>query len=134
MAFLIAGQTKQFVIGAAFFPAGFAIIVVLGMELLTGNLGVIPTALFAGRVGWGAMLRNWGLVFVGNLAGSVIYAVLFWVATTSAGTNSGGIVGEQLRTAGRAQDDHLRGAGHARPWSRCSPRPCLPTGWSASAR
>ena len=98
MAFLIAGQTKQFVVGAAFFPAGFAIIVVLGMELLTGNFGVLPTGLFAGRITWGAMLRNWSLVFLGNLAGSVIYAVLFWVATTSCGTNTGGIVGDQLRT------------------------------------
>lgn len=97
MAFLLAGQTKQFVVGAAFFPAGFAIIVVLGLELLTGNFGVLPTALFAGRLGWGALLRNWSLVFLGNLAGSLIYAGIFWVATTAAGTNSGGIVGDQLR-------------------------------------
>ena len=97
MAFLLAGQTKEFVVGAAFFPAGFALIVVLGLELLTGNLGVLPTALFAGRIGAGAMLRNWCLVFVGNLAGSLIYAALFWVAATSAGTNAGGIVGDQLR-------------------------------------
>ncbi len=97
MAFLIAGQTKQFVVGAAFFPAGFAIIVVLGLELLTGNFGVLPAALFARRIGWGAMLRNWVLVFIGNLAGSLIYAALFWVATTAAGTNTGGVVGDQLR-------------------------------------
>ncbi len=97
MAFLIGAQTGQFVVGALLFPAGFALIVVLGMELLTGNLGILPVALFAGRIGWGAMLRNWGLVFVGNLIGSLIYAVLFWIASTDAGHTTGGLIGDRMR-------------------------------------
>jgi formate transporter len=97
MAFLVAAQTGQFIVGALLFPAGFALIVVLGLELLTGNLGVLPTALFAGKITWGAMLRNWGLVFLGNLAGSLVYAVLFWIAATEAGHNSGGVIGDKLR-------------------------------------
>ena len=96
MAFLVAAQTGQFVVGALLFPAGFALIVVLGMELLTGNLGILPTALFAGRIGWAAMLRNWGLVFLGNLAGSLLYAVLFWIAATDAGSTTGGVIGDKL--------------------------------------
>ena len=97
MAFLIGAQTGQFVVGALLFPAGFALIVVLGMELLTGNLGILPTSLFAGRIGVGAMLRNWGLVFLGNLIGSLIYAVLFWIASTEAGHTTGGLIGERMR-------------------------------------
>ncbi len=97
MAFLVAAQTGQFVVGALLFPAGFALIVVLGMELLTGNFGILPTALFAGRIGWAAMLRNWGLVFLGNLAGSLLYAVLFWIAATDAGNTTGGVIGDKLR-------------------------------------
>ena len=97
MAFLVAAQTGQFIVGALLFPAGFALIVVLGMELLTGNFGVLPTALFAGRIGWGAMLRNWGLVFLGNLLGSLLYAVLFWIAATDAGNTTGGVIGDKLR-------------------------------------
>src|ERR1700753_4199574 len=87
MAFLVAAQTGQFVVGALLFPAGFALIVVLKLELLTGNLGLMPTAFFAGEIGLGAVLRNWMLVFLGNLLGSLIYAGLFWVAATEVGHN-----------------------------------------------
>ena len=97
MAFLIGAQTGQFIVGALLFPAGFALIVVLGLELLTGNFGVLPAALFAGRIGWGTMLRNWSLVFLGNLIGSLIYAVLFWIASTDAGNTTGGLIGERMR-------------------------------------
>src|ERR1700747_3608174 len=37
MALLIAAQTGKCVVGALLFPAGFALIVVLKLELLTGN-------------------------------------------------------------------------------------------------
>ena len=97
MAFLVAAQTGQFIVGAVLFPAGFALIVVLGMELLTGNLGLLPATLFAGKIGLGAMLRNWGLVFLGNLIGSLIYAGLFWIASTEAGHTTGGIIGDKMR-------------------------------------
>ncbi len=97
MAFLLAAQTGQFVVGALLFPAGFALIVVLGMELLTGNLAVLPVAMFAGRIGWNGVLRNWSLVFLGNLLGSLVYAVLFWVVATEAGHTTGGAIGDKLR-------------------------------------
>ena len=97
MAFLVAAQTGQFIVGALLFPAGFALIVVLGLELLTGNFGIMPVSMFAGRVGFAAVLRNWVLVFVGNLIGSLVYAVLFWIAATEAGHTGGAAVGHKLR-------------------------------------
>ena len=97
MAFLIAAQTGQFVVGALLFPAGFALIVVLGLELLTGNFGIMPVSMFAGRIGFAAVLRNWVLVFAGNLIGSLVYAVLFWIAATEAGHTGGAAVGDKLR-------------------------------------
>lgn len=97
MAFLVAAQTGQFIVGAVLFPAGFALIVVLGMELLTGNFAVLPTALFAGRIGWAGVLRNLALVFLGNLLGSLVYAGLFWIASTEAGHTTGGLIGDKLR-------------------------------------
>ena len=69
---------------------------VLGLELLTGNLGILPTSLFAGRITGAAMLRNWSLVFVGNLIGSLIYAGLFWITATDGGHTSGGVIGAKL--------------------------------------
>ena len=97
MAFLLFAQTGQFVVGALLFPAGFALIVVLGMELLTGNFAIVPSAMFAGRIGAGAVLRNWVLVFIGNLIGSLVYAGLFWIAATEAGHTAGGPVADKLR-------------------------------------
>ena len=98
MAFLAGAQTGQPIVGALLFPAGFAIIVVLGLELLTGNFAVMPVAMFAGRISAGRVVSNWAWVFLGNLIGSLFYAVLFWIAATEAGHNSGGPIGERLRT------------------------------------
>ena len=97
MAFLVAAQTGQFIAGALLFPAGFALIVILGLELLTGNFGIMPTAFLARRIGIGAVLSNWTLVFIGNLIGSLLYAGLFWVATTECGHTTGGLIGDKLR-------------------------------------
>jgi len=97
MAFLVAAQTGQFIAGAVLFPAGFALIILLGMELLTGNFGMMPLGALAGRISAGAVFRNWGLVFVGNLIGSLIYAVLFWIAITDCGHAAGGPLADKLR-------------------------------------
>lgn len=63
--------------GALVFPVGFVMIVLLGLELVTGNFAVLPLALRERRVSLGELLGNWGLVFAGNLAGSLFYAWLF---------------------------------------------------------
>jgi formate/nitrite transporter len=97
MAFLVAAQTGQFIVGALLFPAGFALIVILGLELLTGNFGIMPTAYMAGRIRLGQVIANWALVFIGNLIGSLIFAALFWIASTDAGKTTGGLIGERLR-------------------------------------
>ncbi|MGI4765192.1 MAG: formate/nitrite transporter family protein [Janthinobacterium lividum] len=97
LAFLAGAQTGQFIVGALLFPAGFVLIVLLGLELLTGNFGIMPTGVLAGRVTFGQMVSNWAVVFVANLIGSLVYAGLFWIAVTDAGTNDGGALGHALR-------------------------------------
>lgn len=52
-------------------------IVLLGLELVTGNFALLPPGLREGRVPLAALLSNWGWVFVGNLLGSIFYALLF---------------------------------------------------------
>ena len=39
------------------FPVGFAMIVVLGLELVTGSFAMLPAAFLAGRVAWSACWR-----------------------------------------------------------------------------
>jgi formate/nitrite transporter len=77
-------QTGQLLVGALIFPVGFVMIVLLGLELLTGSFALLPMAVMAGKVKIGQMLSNWSWVLLGNLLGSVIYAVFFVIAVTNA--------------------------------------------------
>ena len=77
LAFSAAGQTGLPIVGALLFPAGFVMIVLLGLELVTGNFALLPVAVLDGKAGWTRMLANWGWVFAGNLLGSLLYMLLF---------------------------------------------------------
>jgi formate transporter len=73
-------QTGQSIVGALIFPGGFAIIVLLGLELVTGSFALLPLAWIERKVSAAEVLRNWGWVFLGNLLGALLYAGL--LATT----------------------------------------------------
>jgi formate/nitrite transporter len=77
-------QTGVAFAGALIFPVGFVMIVVLGLELVTGNFAILAVGAFAGRCSWGAVGRNWVWGFIGNLIGSVLYAVLLVITLTNA--------------------------------------------------
>src|SRR3954449_9713085 len=66
-------NTGQPLAGALLFPVGFCMLYLMGFDLLTGVFVLTPLALIAQRPGvtLGGVLRNWGLVFVGNFAGSL---------------------------------------------------------------
>ena len=82
LAFTATLQTRVGLVGALVFPVGFVMIVLLGLELVTGNFALLPQALLERRIGPGELLGNWGLVFAANLAGSVFYAWLFTLTVT----------------------------------------------------
>ncbi len=71
-------QTGVPIVGAALFPVGFCILYLLGFDLLTGVFVLCPLALIDKRPGVtiGGVLRNWGLVFVGNFGGAFTVAVM----------------------------------------------------------
>jgi formate/nitrite transporter len=50
------------------------LVVVAGAELLTGNMALLPIALFRRRITIAQLGINWGLVLVGNLVGSLFVA------------------------------------------------------------
>jgi formate transporter len=77
-------QTGMPIVGALIFPVGLAMIVLLGLDLVTGAFGIIPLGMHARKVSAGAMLANWGWVFIGNLLGSVLFGALLAVALTTA--------------------------------------------------
>jgi formate/nitrite transporter len=97
LAQLIWAQGLPPIVGAVAFPVGFVILVLLGLELVTGNFALLPPALAAGRIRFDQLLRNWGWVYLANLLGSVFYAILFYLSVTAFGTTDGGPLGEQVR-------------------------------------
>src|SRR5919206_507135 len=78
-------QTGYPIIGAILFPVGFCMLYLLGFDLLTGVFVLSPLALIDRRPGvtLGGVLRNWGLVFIGNFAGA--FAVAVMISTTVSG-------------------------------------------------
>src|SRR5262245_1733009 len=88
------------IVGAALFPVGFVMLVLLGLELATGNFALLPPAVLTGQVTFGKLLRKWFWVYLGNLAGGAGYALLFYLAITSCGANNGGPLGAPLRAPG----------------------------------
>ena len=90
LVFVVNTQGTPPILGAVLFPVGFVMLVLLGLELATGNFALLPMGALSGEVRWRELLRNWSWVYVGNLMGSVLYAALFFLAITSFRTNDGG--------------------------------------------
>src|SRR3954469_5041867 len=83
-AITITVQTGQPLVGALLFPVGFVMLNLLGFDLLTGVFVLSPLALLDKRPGVtvAGVLRNWGLVFVGNFAGALTVAFMMAFVTT----------------------------------------------------
>ncbi len=71
--------TLSLLVGGAVFPIGLMLVVIAGAELLTGNMGTIPIAMFKGRATFSGLMYNWFWVLIGNLVGSLFVALVFGV-------------------------------------------------------
>jgi formate transporter len=85
LAFTAAVQTGQPLVGALVFPVGLVIIVILGLDLVTGSFGLLPLPWLAQQASGATVLANWGWVFLGNLIGSMAYGGLLAIALTNMG-------------------------------------------------
>lgn len=98
-------------LGAVLFPVGFIMLYLLGYDLLTGVFVLGPLAWMDKRPGVtiGGVLRNWGLVFVGNFIGAFTVAVLMAIVVTYGFSVPPNAVGEAIghigegRTVGYAE-------------------------------
>src|SRR6186997_2631639 len=77
-------NTGQPLLGAVLFPVGFCILYLLGFDLLTGVFVLCPLALIDKRPGVTVkgVLKNWGLVFIGNFGGAFTVALMMAVVFT----------------------------------------------------
>ena len=97
LAVAVTAQGLPPIVGAILFPVGFVILVLLGLELVTGNFALLPAGWMAGSVRISKLLRNWGWVYLGNLIGSLLYAALFYLAITNWRTGNGGAIADLLK-------------------------------------
>jgi len=86
LAFNATLSTGQPLVGAIIFPVGLVMIVLLGLELVTGSFALVPLARLSHGTSLSQILTNWGWVFLGNLLGSVAYGALLAIALTNMGT------------------------------------------------
>lgn len=93
------GPTR--LLGGLAFSLGLVLVVVGGAELFTGN-SLMVMAWVDGKVDGSALIRNWSLVYLGNLVGAVATAVIAWRAGV---LEIGG--GAVLETAGRIANAKL---------------------------
>ncbi|KUI30560.1 formate transporter [Mycobacterium sp. IS-1496] len=103
-------QTGNALVGALLFPVGFCLLYLLGFDLLTGVFTLVPLALLDKRRGVTvrSLLRNWGLVFVGNFAGALTVAFMMAIIFTYGFSVDPNEVGQKLGEIG-----HSRTVGYA---------------------
>ena len=78
-------QTGFGIVGAIIFPIGFVMIILLGLELATGNFALLPIAVKDKRISISKLAYNWSWVLFGNLIGSIFYALLYTIVITKMG-------------------------------------------------
>ncbi|MEA2688699.1 MAG: formate transporter [Candidatus Eremiobacteraeota bacterium] len=134
-------QTGLPIVGALVFPVGLAIIVLLGLELVTGGFGVLPLGVHARRVSAASIVANWGWVFLGNLIGSVVFGTLLAIGLTMAfhAVDKTGLAQKivLVATAKTAGYEHAGGAGMAAVFVKamlCNWLVCLGIVLGASSR
>ncbi|MFI8524181.1 formate/nitrite transporter family protein [Promicromonospora sukumoe] len=98
-------QTGQPLVGAVLFPVGFCMLYLLGFDLLTGVFTLVPLAWLDKRPGvtGTAVLRNWGLVFLGNFAGALTTALLMAIVFTYGFSSPPSEVGQAIGVIGEGR-------------------------------
>ncbi len=111
----IAVNTGNFLVASLLFPVGFCTLYLLGFDLLTGVFTLAPLAVVAKRPGctWKGVLRNWGLVFVGNFAGALVVAVFMAIIFTMGFSHEPDAVGQKIGQIGEARTLGYAAAGSA---------------------
>ena len=104
-AITVATQTGSAILGAVLFPVGFMMLYLMKFDLLTGVFTLVPLAVLDKRPGVNVnqMLRNWGLVFVGNFAGALTTAFMIAFILTYGFNTDGGALAAKVSTIGESR-------------------------------
>jgi formate/nitrite transporter len=106
-------QTNQPLVGALIFPVGLILIVLLGLDLVTGSFGLLPLPWMENHVSAKTMLTNWSWVFLGNLIGSVVYGGLLAITLTNFGATAPAGVAAKIIAVAQAKTTGYEALGYA---------------------
>ncbi|WP_020558990.1 formate/nitrite transporter family protein [Thiofilum flexile] len=98
-------KTGSPLVGALLFPVGFIMLYLMKFDLLTGVFTLVPLALIDKRPGVtvAGVLRNWGLVFIGNFAGALTVAFMMSFILTYGYHTDGGEVATKVSEIGESR-------------------------------
>lgn len=101
----VAMQSGSAILGACLFPVGFIMLYLMKFDLLTGVFTLVPLAWIDKRPGVtiGQILRNWGLVALGNFAGAFTVAVMMAYVFTFGFNTDGGPIAAKVASIGEAR-------------------------------
>lgn len=104
-AITVATKTGSPLIGALLFPVGFIMLYLMKFDLLTGVFMLVPLAVIDKRPGadMTQLLRNWGLVFLGNLGGALTVAFIMSFVLTFGYSVDPGVIGQKVGHIGVAR-------------------------------
>ena len=104
-AITVATKTGSPLVGAILFPVGFIMLYLMKFDLLTGVFTLVPLALIDKRPGVtvNQVLRNWGLVFLGNFAGALTVAFMASFILTYGYNTDGGAIAAKVSTIGETR-------------------------------
>lgn len=90
------GTGAAALVSGAVFPVGFAMIILLGLELATGNFAVLAVGVIRGKTTRGAMLNNCCWVYFGNFLGALFVGGLLTLALTEGFSQAAGALGAKI--------------------------------------
>lgn len=98
-------KTGSPLVGALLFPVGFIMLYLMKFDLLTGVFTLVPLAVLDKRAGCtiDQMLRNWGLVFLGNFAGALTVAFFASYILTYGYNTDGGALAAKVSSIGESR-------------------------------
>ncbi|GIF20046.1 formate transporter [Actinoplanes tereljensis] len=76
------------VVGGIVFATGLVLVVLTGAELFTSSTLTL-TARASGRITWGQLFRNWGVVYVANFLGALTVVALVYLGGVWRNANGG---------------------------------------------
>ncbi|MFY0642499.1 MAG: formate/nitrite transporter family protein, partial [Bermanella sp.] len=104
-AITVAMKSGSPILGACLFPVGFIMLYLMKFDLLTGVFTLVPLAWLDKRPGItpSQILRNWGIVFLGNFAGAMTTAFFVSFILTYGYNTDGGALAAKVASIGESR-------------------------------